>query len=206
MAIPKGVRQGRVLTPTTITSRRETRRSAFNASTERPPVIIEWTSFLVRIGYAEQHKPQHILRWTNEINEIETAKTEKEWYHIIGPLLERIWKMLMTLPSTRRVVLLHPPYMERTWEAAMLKGLWNLSVPAVAFINSLVTVPIAMGWSRGMVIQVGMNETWCMAHVDGHALESTLQGENGKVQYRILSYTRISIITAYPICSCKMWL
>ena len=192
MAIPKGVRQGRVLPTTkatiTATSRRETRRSAFNASTERPPVIIEWTSFLVRIGYTEQHKPQHILRWTSEIG---TPKTEQEWYHIIGPLLERIWKMIMTSPSTRRVVILHPPYMERTWEASMLKGLWNLNVPAVTFLNSLVTVPIAMGWSRGMVIQVGMNETWCLAHVDGHALESTLQGENKEELYRFSLYAPI---------------
>jgi hypothetical protein len=138
-------------------------------------VILEWTSFLVRVGYAEQHKPQHTVPWTDTK---QTPKTEREWYQIVGPLLERIWNMLMSAASTRRVVVLHPPYMERTWEAAMYKGLWNLGVPGIVFVNALEMVPIAMGWSRGMVIQVGMKETWCMAHVDGHGLKNTLQGKS----------------------------
>jgi actin-related protein len=171
------------------------RQQAFSISSERPPVILEWTSFLIRVGYAEQCKPQHIIPWTTDNTKHQhqhTPKSEKEWYNIVGPLLERIWNHMLLLSSatssatsssssntsTRRVVVLHPPYMERTWETAMYQGLWNLGVPGIVFINALEMVPIAMGWSRGMVIQVGMNETWCMAHVDGHGLTNTLQGKS----------------------------
>jgi hypothetical protein len=170
MVIPKGRR-----TTSLRGHMRPSSRTGFSAvSTERPPVILEWTSFLIRVGYAEQHKPQHIVPWTD--TKPAGPKTEREWYYIIGPLAERIWNMLMSSPSTRRVVVLHPPYIERTWEAAMYKGLWNLGVPAIVFVNALKTVPIAMGWSRGMVVQVGMNDVWCMVHADGHALTNTLQG------------------------------
>ena len=150
-------------------------RSAFSVSTERPPVVIEWTSYLIRVGYAEKCKPLHIIPWRHDNNQT-APKTEMEWHQIVGPMFEQIWNLLMTPPSTRRVVLIGPPYMERTWEVVVLRGLWNLGVPAVVLVNSLETVPIAMGWSRGMVVQVGMTETWCMAHADGHALKNTLQG------------------------------
>jgi len=149
-------------------------RSAFSVSTERPPVVIEWTSYLIRVGYAEKCKPLHIIPWRHDNNQT-APKTEMEWHQIVGPMFEQIWNLLMTPPSTRRVVLIGPPYMERTWEVVVLRGLWNLGVPAVVLVNSLETVPIAMGWSRGMVVQVGMTETWCMAHADGHALKNTLQ-------------------------------
>jgi actin-related protein len=161
-------------------------RSAYAVvSTERPPVILEWTSCLVRVGYAEQHKPQHIVPWTlnhkDQVHDVVVAQqlaTTETWYQIIGPLLDQIFNFLLMIPpSTRRVVVLHPPYMERTWENAMIKGLYNLGVPAVVLVHSLETVHLAMGWSRGMVVQVGMKETWCMAHVDGHSLHHTLQGE-----------------------------
>lgn len=99
---------------------------------------------------------------------------------VLGPLLQKVWDACMTLSSSpRKVVVVHPPFMPKAWEEAMLLVLLqNLQAPAVVLMSSLEVIPLAVmpSYKRGMVVQVGLNEARCMAHVDSHPLPYTLEG------------------------------
>lgn len=142
------------------------------ANVERPPVILEWSSTILRVGHAEQARPQHILSWNNT-----SMKSEEDWYFVIAPLLSKLWNLLMLDPSSRRVVVVSPSlYFSHTWEAAMKQALWDLRVPAVTMTNCLETVPYSMGWKRGLVLHVGHEEAQCLILANGASLHDTFQG------------------------------
>lgn len=155
-------------------SSRVSRSSSFGFTVERPPVILEWGSWILRVGHAEQHKPQHLIHW--ECGDMSKIRSEEEWYLIISPLVSQIWDRLMMDPSSRRVVCVTPLFIPRAWEAALKQALWNLGVPAVCFVSCLETVSYAMGWQRGLVVHVGRYEAQCLVVADGHALHNTFQG------------------------------
>jgi len=157
----------------------------------RPPVVLEWSSRVIRVGYAEQFQPQHIielphdpplkqfqqLKASNSNGSTTNDEDESHWYHVISPLLRNVMDRLMIDPTTRRVVVVAPqPYMSRSWERAIQVAFWNLGTPAVAIVNVTEVVPLAIGWKRGLVVHVGHEEAQFMAHVDGHPLSFTYQG------------------------------
>lgn len=150
---------------------------ALQSAVERPPVILDWSSaWLIRVGLAEQHAPQHLIPW----NDDGTAKvrSKEDWYFVIAPLVAKIWKRTMLDPSSRRVVCVTPSLcLPKAWEAAMKQALWNLGVPAICFISCLETVPIGMGWKRGLVVHVGKQEAQCLVMADGASLHFTFQGK-----------------------------
>jgi len=142
---------------------------------ERPPVILEWGSWIIRVGHAEQHRPQHLIPWKDD--DASKMRTEEEWYFVIAPLLTKIWDRLMLDPSSRRVVCATPSlYFPKAWEASLKQALWNIGVPAVCFISCLETVPYGMGWKRGLVVHVGKHEAQCLILADGASLHYTFQG------------------------------
>lgn len=159
---------------------------------------MEWGCTLLRIGYAEQnqHRPQHTIVLRQPLPSLDSQ--EQEWYSFVAPLLQTAWDRLMlssflasssssssssgnTNTNARRVVCVHSPYLPRAWERAITQALWNLQVPSIALVHNVETVPIALGWKRGMVVHVGMDEAQCLAHVDGHPLRYTYQGKNTAV-------------------------
>ena len=163
----------------------------------RPPVVLEWGSAVIRVGYAEQFQPQHILPLPEEpFKRLEEYKTtrklnttsagtsqqqqhseeESQWYDVVSPIIRHVFDRLMVDPTTRRVVVVAVPFPVRAWEAAVKAALWNLGVPAVSFCNFLEVVPMAQGWKRGLAVHVGREESHLMAHVDGHPLSFTYQG------------------------------
>lgn len=150
--------------------------SALALNIEKPPVVLEWSSRMIRVGHAEKCRPQHLIPW-NDDNGI-PPNSEEEWYFVIAPLLTKIWHhRLMLDPSSRRVVVVAPSlYFSRTWEASMKQALWNLGVPAVTFISCLETIPYAMGWKRGLVVHVGQDEAQCLVLADGASLHFSFQG------------------------------
>jgi hypothetical protein len=152
---------------------RFSRSSNFGFTVERPPVILEWGSWILRIGHAEQHTPQHLIPW--ECGDLSKLRTEEEWYMIVSPFVSQIWDRLMMDPSSRRVVCVTCPFVPRTFEAALKQALWNLGVPAVCFVSCLETVPYVMGWKRGLVVRVERYEAQCLVVADGHALHNTFQ-------------------------------
>ena len=135
--------------------------SSYGFSVERPPVILEWGAWVLRVGHAEQHRPQHVLPWDSST--AQNILSEEEWYLIISPLLTKVWDSLMIDPASRRVVCVTSLPKSRAWEATMQQALWNRGVPAVCFVSCLETVPYAMGWSRGLVVHVGRYEAQCLA-------------------------------------------
>jgi len=139
---------------------------------ERQPVILEWGSWMLRVGFTEQHQPKHLIPFSCPES---SMMSEGEWYCVITPLLHLCWDRLMSSPCSRRVIILHPPLMPRNWNSAMSQSLWNLGVPAVVFMCFLQTPPLALAWKRGMVIHVGKTESCCVAHADGNMVENTLQ-------------------------------
>lgn len=154
----------------------------------RPPIVLEWGSSIIRVGYAEQFQPQHIIPLPKgpfqELEEYKTKKTpaswvgedESRWYRLVSPIIRQVFDRLMVDPTTRRVVVVASPYPLRNWEIAVKEALWNLGVPAVTFLNYLEVVPMAQGWSRGLVVHIGNEQSHFLAHVDGHSLPFTYQG------------------------------
>jgi hypothetical protein len=165
-----------------VTARRTTKYASRVASSsrsfnvERPPIIIEIGSSVVRVGFAEQFKPQHILPYIPaDSTGREVTRSESQWYAILSPLIDQTYDRLMVNPTTRRVVCVHSHYPEKAWEAALKQIFWNRGVPALSLVSSLEMIPVAQGWKRGIIVQVGMGEAVCVAHVDGHILPFTYQ-------------------------------
>jgi len=103
-------------------------------------------------------------------------QTAEDWYFILNPLVQKCFdRLLQSSNALRRVVVLHPPLMPRTWEVALKQSLFNLGVPAVTMISLLDTPPLALEWKRGMVVHVGKTEAYCVAHADGMTLHNTMQ-------------------------------
>lgn len=149
-----------------------TRASTHSFKVQRPPIILEIGSSVIKVGYAEQFKPLHLIP-------LETPPTrslsESQWYSILSPLILQVYDRLMVNPTTRRVMVVHDHYPQKSWEAALKQALWNRGVPAVSLVSSLEMVPVAQGWKRGIIVQVGRTEAVCVAHVDGHILPYTYQ-------------------------------
>ena len=152
----------------------------------RPPIVLEWgSSTVLRVGYAEQFQPQHIIPLPQEpfqklkdlSSSLVEGDEESRWYDVVSPIVRQVFDRLMVDPTTRRVVVIGQPYPVRSWETAMKEALWNLGVPAVAFLNFCEVVPLAQGWKRGLVVHVGTQESHFLAHVDGHPLPFTYQGK-----------------------------
>ena len=162
-------------------SRASTTRS-FNV--QRPPVILEiGSSSFIKVGYAKDFKPKHLIPYEVPGNDDDHSlsstttqtRNESQWYSILAPLVQQVYDRLMINGSTRRVVVVHPQYPPKAWEEAFCQALWNQGVPAISMVSSMDMVPMAQGWKRGLMVQVGHQETVCMAHVDGHALSYTFQ-------------------------------
>lgn len=152
--------------------------SAFALSTnvERPPVVLEWSYPIIRVGLAEQHCPQHLIPWNDDTISSTKIRDEDDWYFVIAPLISKVYDTIMLDPSTRRVVCVTPSlYMPKAWEDAIKQVLWNKNVPAVSFVSCLETVPFSMGWKRGLVVHVGMTEASCLIIADGASLHYTFQ-------------------------------
>ena len=158
------------------TARYASSRSASRSfNIERPPIIIEIGSSVVRVGFAENFKPQHIFPFVSKTIERSQRGSETQWYSILSPIIDETYDRLMVNPSTRRVVCVHSHYPERALVAALQQILWNRGVPALCFVSGLEMLPVALGWKRGMIVQVGSDEAVCVAHVDGHILPYTYQ-------------------------------
>lgn len=159
-----------------VVSRRAGNRGTVR-SFERPPVILEWGSWMIRLGYTEQGLPKHFIPLPDDVMGVDNKQRScpQEWYlKVIAPLLQTCFDRLLSRP--RRVIVVHPPYMPRAWEEALQKGLWNNGVSGIAFLQNVDTPPLALEWQRGMVIHVdGKRDTYCMAHADGQALQNSLQ-------------------------------
>ena len=157
------------------TARYASSRSASRSfSVERPPIIIEIGTSVVRVGFAEQFKPQHIFPYVSKTRE-EVTLSETQWYSALAPIIDEAYDRLMVNPTTRRVVCVHSHYPEKAWVSALKQILWNRGVPALCFVSSLEMLPVAQGWKRGLIVQVGSEEAVCVAHVDGHILPYTYQ-------------------------------
>lgn len=157
----------------------------------RPPIVLEWSATVLRIGYAEQFQPQHILplpqdsmrkmedynrkKKEEELPSSWVGEEESRWYVVVSPIIRQVFDRLMVDPTSRRVVIVTKPYPFQFWEVAVKEALWNLGVPAVAFLNFLEVVPMALGWNRGLVVHVGQDQSHFQASVDGHPLPFTYQ-------------------------------
>ncbi|CAB9530310.1 expressed unknown protein [Seminavis robusta] len=153
----------------------------------RPPIVLEWGSTMIRVGYAEQFQPQHIIPLPRDpFQKLEAYQKEKKtdtwmveeesrWYDVVSPIIRQVFDRLMVDPTTRRVLVVSKPYPLKTWEMAVMESLWNLGVPAVVFLNSLEVIPVAQGWKRGLVVTFGQDESHFLAYVDGHPLPFTYQ-------------------------------
>lgn len=154
----------------------------------RPPIVLEWGSTVIRVGYAEQFQPQHIIPLPlDPFAKLEAYKKKKPhpaWigedesrvYNVVSPIIRQVFDRLMVDPTTRRVLVVACPFPLKTWEVAVKESLWNLGVPGVVFLNCLEVVPVVHGWKRGLVVNVGKDESHFLAYVDGHPLPFTYQG------------------------------
>jgi actin-related protein len=159
-------------------------------------MILEIDSTVMRVGYAEQFQPQHIIA----IEPIQDAnKSESQWYSILSPWVQQVYDRLMCNPTTRRVVILHKHYAPKAWLTALELILWNKGVPAVVCFSSLEMLPIAQGWKRGLIVQVSREEAVCVCHSDGHILPFTYQSVPCGYQQILPEETKISTEWTEPI-------
>jgi hypothetical protein len=173
------------LTPTSIrrnprfvSSRSNTR--SFNI--EPPPIIMEIGSTIVRVGYAEQSRPQHLIAMenplfddTNRDQNSNLSKSESEWYLLLAPLLEQVYDRLMCRPSSRRVVCVYKPYAPSAFQKALTQHMWNQGVPAQVHVDCLQVLPLAQGWKRGLIVHVSREEAFCVCYADGYVTPNTYQ-------------------------------
>ncbi|KAG7354840.1 actin [Nitzschia inconspicua] len=152
---------------------------------EPAPIILEFGSTIVRVGYAEQFQPQHLIALEDSIfdhddnnkpkTKTNVTKTESQWYLVLAPTMEQIYDRLMCKPSTRRVVCVYKPYAPVAFQKALTQHLWNLGVPAQVHVDSLQVVPIAQGWKRGLIVHVSREEAMCACYANGYIIPSTIQ-------------------------------
>ena len=164
---------------------------------EPVPIILDIGSTNVRVGYAGNSRPQHLINMDNAIFENEyqyevkstkasdaskernnkksKTKTESEWYLILSPLIEQVFDGLMCKP--RRVVCLYSNkrYAPLSFQKAIQQHLWNRGVPAMVELDQLQCLPISQGWKRGLVVQISREEAVCICHADGQLLPYTYQ-------------------------------
>jgi hypothetical protein len=173
-------------TTTTTTTGRTTRFASSRSTTrsyniEPAPIVLEIQSTIVRVGYAEQFQPQHVIKIDKPLFEggddstSVITRSESEWYVALSPIMEQIYDRLMCKPSTRRVVLLTKPYPPTAFQNSVKQHLWNRNVPSVVELDTLQTVPIAQGWKRGLVVHLSREETVCVCHCDGYIIPYTYQ-------------------------------
>ena len=188
---------------TTTTSVRTTRFASSRSATrsyniEPAPIILEIQSSIIRVGYAEQCSPQHIIKMDTPLfegtenndnggaNNLIITKSESEWYMLLSPIIERIYDRLMCKPSTRRVVLLYKPYAPTTFQVSLRQHLWNRGAPAIVELNTLQTIPITQGWKRGLIVHVEREEIICVCHCDGYIIPYTYQFVQTGYKYLLL--------------------
>uniref|UniRef100_A0A7S1UYL5 Uncharacterized protein n=1 Tax=Grammatophora oceanica TaxID=210454 RepID=A0A7S1UYL5_9STRA len=148
-------------------------RGTASAAVRHPPVVLEWTDACIRFGLAEESHPKHCLAWKSPPSG--KLLNESEWYAILMPLLHEVYDRLMISIPTRRVILVSSHCMIRTWEAALLQGLWNMGVPAVSKMSNLAVPSIALGLSKCLVVSLGKYFVECVAVIDEHVLDDTYQ-------------------------------
>jgi Actin len=187
---------GKSITRTMASVRRTTRFVSSRSGTrsfniEPAPIILEFGSTVIRVGYAEQSRPQHLIAMeyaifddddeddfdNNYHNPITNSKTksESEWYLLLAPLIEQVYDRLMCKPSTRRVVCIYRPYAPMAFQKALTQHLWNQGVPAQVHVDGLQVVSMAQGWKRGLIVHVSREEAICVCCADGYVIPYTYQ-------------------------------
>ena len=168
----------------------------------QPPIVLDVGSTVLRVGYAGESRPQHLIEMEHAIfdsdyhlkadrtmagSDGDTAeeiikrkirtKTESEWYLILSPLIEQMYDRLMCKPSTRRIVCLYSNqrYTSYSFRKALQQHMWNRGVPAMVEMDQLQCLPIAQGWKRGLVVQISREESVCIVSADGQLLSYTYQ-------------------------------
>lgn len=143
---------------------------------------MEIGSTIVRVGYAEQFRPQHLIAMENPIfddahedQNSNKTKSESEWYLLLAPLMEQVYDRLMCRPSTRRVVCVYKPYAPSGFQKALMQHLWNQGVPAQVHVDFLQVLPLAQGWKRGLIVHVSREEAICACYADGYIIPYTYQ-------------------------------
>lgn len=156
-------------------------------SVDRRPVIVEIGSTLIRAGHADQFRPQHLIPLNRPLfekdadinngsnNNYNNHKTETEWYLALAPVIELVYDRLMVKPSTRRVVCVTHTLVPTTYLRALQQHFWNRGVPSVAFLETLQVLPVALGFHRGLMVQMTRDETVCACHADGYVMPFTFQ-------------------------------
>jgi hypothetical protein len=173
--------------PTATTIRRNSRFLSSRSGTrsfnvEPAPIIMEIGSTIVRVGYAEQCRPQHLIAMENPIFDDDNkdqnsnkTKSESDWYLLLAPLMEQVYDRLMCKPSTRRVVCVYKPYAPSAFEKALTQHLWNQGVPAQVHVDCLHVLPMTQGWKRGLIVHVSREESICACYADGYVIPYTFQ-------------------------------
>jgi hypothetical protein len=176
------------------TNRFGARASARSYAISRTPIILELDSRVLRVGYAEQTKPQHTLLLKDFV--LNQNLTESQWYNLLSPILGKAYDRLMCNPTTRRVVCLLPYLAPSNMITALKQLLWNKGVPAIVVWSNLEILPVAQGWKRGLIVHVSRNETVSVCHADGHVLPFTYQ--NVPVGYdKLFSEDKDKVSTAF---------
>ena len=154
------------------TGRFTTRTGTRTFNVSRAPIVLELDSSALRVGFAEQFQPQHVLSHDLEWNQ---NRTESQWYNILSPWIQKAYDRLMCNPTTRRVVCLLPHFAPQSLEAALKQLLWNRGVPALVLWSNLELLPVSQGWKRGLIVHVSKEEAVCVCHSDGHVLHFTYE-------------------------------
>ena len=185
------------LATTTASSRSRTGRSGVVTSRFEPnPIILEISSTVLRVGYADQNKPQHVIRMEDPIFDTTTTddnendetptktktkssktKTESDWYRILSPLIDSVYDRLMCKPSSRRVVCLYSnqKYAPLQFQRALQQHFWNRGVSACVELDPLEVLPVSLGWTRGLGVHLNREEAYCVCLADNYALPYTYQ-------------------------------
>eukprot|EP00429_Kryptoperidinium_foliaceum_P024680 CAMPEP_0176135414 /NCGR_PEP_ID=MMETSP0120_2-20121206/68695_1 /TAXON_ID=160619 /ORGANISM="Kryptoperidinium foliaceum, Strain CCMP 1326" /LENGTH=359 /DNA_ID=CAMNT_0017471123 /DNA_START=134 /DNA_END=1213 /DNA_ORIENTATION=+ len=159
------------------TASRSTSRTHGSVEAFRPPLILEISAKVIRAGFADNPLPWQLIPLPNDFwQKTLEASDEAQAFCLWSPWIDRVYDRLLITPSSRKVMIVHPTlYLPTMFQTALQQLLWNKSVPALTIVSSLEIGNLALGWKRGLIVQIQADEATCVCHCDGHMLPWSFQ-------------------------------
>lgn len=178
---PATTKKGLKTTQSSSSSRRSSTTSAFLSTsslhTSQPCVIIEFGNAYIRIGFAGEPTPRHILPSNSFFTKfVSSSSDDQDWDAKLLPLMEDIFTHhLLIRPKNHRVIVLEPIISPRLFRKSLTDILLtSLKVPSLLFINDPAFCPLhTIGSQIGMIVDIGAQETRIIASFQGFGIPNT---------------------------------
>lgn len=141
-----------------------------------PPLLLEITERFVRVGYAGQAQPKHLVPLAPRSFGLET--TAAQYYHYYRPVLQNVLSFVSQGLKERKVLVITDFGLRilKTVEEALERILLHdINAAAVAFVASLEMAGFSLRLPDSLVVYFARSEAHCVAFSANQVLEYTYQ-------------------------------